>query len=140
MPEYVSTSPELVFKSTGIRTWRIQAKRPKSPASRWVPSTHHPHLNHRKVTAPVLFDETPIGLRRRRTMAGGLARLETLVANSSLTKQTGTPTLDIIAAVVALDYLRFRFPDATWMPTTRVLNEFAKKWRARASLEIITPR
>ncbi len=88
----------------------------------------------------MLFDETPIGLRRRRTMAGGLARLETLVANSSLTKQTGTPTLDIIAAVVALDYLRFRFPDATWMPTTRVLNEFAKKWRARASFEIITPR
>ena len=40
----------------------------------------------RKVTAPVLFDETPIGLRRLRTMAGGLARLETLVANSSLTK------------------------------------------------------
>ena len=29
-----------------------------------------------KVTAPVLFDETPIGLRRRRTMADGLARLD----------------------------------------------------------------
>ena len=40
----------------------------------------------RKVTAPVLFDETPISLRRRRTMAEGLARLKTLVANSSLTK------------------------------------------------------
>lgn len=73
-------------------------------------------LISRKVTAPVLFDEMPIGLRQRRTMAEGLARLEMLVANSSLSKQTGTPTLDIIAAVVAFNYLRFRFPDATWMP------------------------
>ena len=63
----------------------------------------------RKVTAPVLFDETPIGLRQCRTLTDGLARLETLVANSSLTKQTGTLTLDIIAAVVAFDYLRLRF-------------------------------
>ena len=93
----------------------------------------------RKVTAPVLFDETPIGLRRRRTMAEGLARLESLIEKSSLTKQTGTPTLDIIAAIVALDYLRFRFPDATWMPATPLLDELAKKWRGRASFET-TPR
>ena len=80
----------------------------------------------RKVAAPVLFDETPIGLRRRRTMAEGLACLETLVANSSLTKQTGTPTLDIIAAVVAFDYLRFRFPDATSMLASPLLDELGK--------------
>src|SRR5574343_597584 len=30
----------------------------------------------RKVTAPVLFDETPVGLRRRRTMAESMERLE----------------------------------------------------------------
>ncbi len=35
----------------------------------------------RKVTAPVLFDETPIGLRRRRTTAEGPARLESLIEN-----------------------------------------------------------
>ena len=34
----------------------------------------------RKVTAPVLFDETPVGLRRRRTMVEGMARLEAAVA------------------------------------------------------------
>ena len=94
----------------------------------------------RKVTAPVLFDETPIGLRRRRTMAEGLARLESLIDESSLTKQTGTPTLDIIAAIVAIDYLRFRFPDATWMPVTPLLDKLSKEWRARASFEITTPR
>ena len=30
----------------------------------------------RKVTAPVLFDETPVGLRRRRSMVEGMLRLE----------------------------------------------------------------
>ena len=79
----------------------------------------------RKVTAPVLFDETPIGLRRRHTMAEGLARLETLVANSSLTNQTDTPTLAIISAVVAFDYLRFCFPDATWMLASPLFDELA---------------
>ena len=34
----------------------------------------------RKVTLPVLFDETPVGLRRRRTMAEGMARLEAITA------------------------------------------------------------
>ena len=34
----------------------------------------------RKVTAPVPFDETPVGLRRRRTMAEGMARLESVAA------------------------------------------------------------
>lgn len=94
----------------------------------------------RKVTAPVLFDETPIGLRRRRTMAEGLARLESLVEQSSLTKQTGIPTLDIITAVVTLDYLRFRFPDAAWMPATPLLDALSKQWRARPSFEITIPR
>jgi len=32
----------------------------------------------RKVTAPVLFDETPVGLRRRRTMVESVQKLEIL--------------------------------------------------------------
>ena len=62
----------------------------------------------RKVTAPVLFDETPVGLRRRRTMAEGMARLEAIAARRELTA-SDAPRLDAICAVVALDYLRFRF-------------------------------
>ena len=56
----------------------------------------------RKVTAPVLFDETPVGLRRRRTMAEGMARLESIAARGELTA-SDAPRLDAICAVVALD-------------------------------------
>ena len=56
----------------------------------------------RKVTAPVLFDETPVGLRRRRTMAEGMARLELIAARGELTA-SDAPRLDAICAVVALD-------------------------------------
>ena len=94
----------------------------------------------RKVTAPVLFDETPIGLRRRRTMAEGLARLESLIEKLSLIKYTGTPTLDIITAVVTLDYLRFRFPDAAWMRATPFLDVLSKQWRVRSSFAATVPR
>ena len=69
----------------------------------------------RKVTAPVLFDNTPVGLRRRRTMVEGIARLEVIARHTPLWTK-GAPTLDAITAVVAVDYLRFRFADAVWMP------------------------
>ncbi|MEW5887598.1 MAG: glutathione S-transferase N-terminal domain-containing protein [Pseudomonadota bacterium] len=86
----------------------------------------------RKVTAPVLFDETPVGLRRRRTMAEGMARLETIAARPPLAGD-GVPTLDVIAAVVALDYLRFRFADATWLPPLPALDALSARLRQRAS-------
>jgi glutathione S-transferase len=53
----------------------------------------------RKVTAPVLFDETPVGLRRRRTMVEGLQRLEALADDLALPAGDAAPTLDVIAAV-----------------------------------------
>jgi glutathione S-transferase len=84
----------------------------------------------RKVTAPVLFDGTAVGLRRRRTMAEGMARLEH--AATSLSTE-GAPTLDAICAVVALDYLRFRFADAPWMPALPVLDALSARLRQRAS-------
>jgi glutathione S-transferase len=91
----------------------------------------------RKVTAPVLFDETPVGLRRRRTMAEGMARLEEQAA--ALGRQA-TPMLDDVAAVVALDYLRFRFTDAPWLPTLPKLDALAAKWRTRPSFAQTMPR
>ena len=93
----------------------------------------------RKVTAPVLFDETPVGLRRRRTMAEGMARLEAIAARTPLWTQ-GPPTLDAISAVVAIDYLRFRFVDAPWLPPLPVLDAMSLALRARPAVATTMPR
>ena len=113
----------------------------------------------RKVTAPVLFDETPMGLRRRRTMAEGMARLEGLTAGGELGSGlgntargepaitardalagSGAPTLDAICAVVALDYLRFRFAAAPWLPATSALDALSVSLSQRASFAQTLPR
>ena len=93
----------------------------------------------RKVTAPVLFDDTPVGLRRRRTMAEGMVRLEAIAARTPLWT-AGTPTLDAITAVVAIDYLRFRFADAPWLPPLPALDAMSLALRERASVAKTMPR
>lgn len=93
----------------------------------------------RKVTAPTLFDETPVGLRRRRTMAEGIARLEAM-ADALQPPPGRVPTLDTIAAVVAVDYLRFRFPDAAWMPPIPRLEALSAAMRLRPSFAQSMPR
>lgn len=93
----------------------------------------------RKVTAPVLFDDTPVGLRRRRTMAEGIARLDAC-ADRLQPAGDGVPMLDAICAVVAIDYLRFRFSDAAWMPPLPALDALSARLRARASFEVTMPR
>ena len=92
----------------------------------------------RKVTAPVLFDETPVGLRRRRTMAEGMERLEAMAAAKPMDKD-GVPTLDAICAVTAIDYLNFRFTDAPWLPPMPALNALSQRLRARASFANTMP-
>ena len=99
----------------------------------------------RKVTAPVLFDDTPVGLRRRRTMAEGMARLESAAAQSQLTgngsgNNASTPTLDAICAVVALDYLRFRFDGQPWLPDMPALGTLLASLGQRASFVQTLPR
>jgi glutathione S-transferase len=91
----------------------------------------------RKVTAPALFDETPVGLRRRRTMAEGIARLE---AQADEFGRNATPTLDDAAVVTAVDYLRFRFPDAAWLPPLPKLDALCAKLRMRPSFAQTVPR
>lgn len=93
----------------------------------------------RKVTAPALFDDTPVGLRRRRTMAEGIARLEAC-ADRLQPASDGAPMLDAICAVVAIDYLRFRFSDAAWMPPLPSLDALSARLRARTSFEVTMPR
>lgn len=91
----------------------------------------------RKVTAPVLFDETPVGLRRRRTMAEGMERLEALAAAQPMDARGAT--LDAICAVTAIDYLNFRFTDAPWLPPMPALNALSQRLRARPSFANTMP-
>ena len=93
----------------------------------------------RKVTAPVPFDETPVGLRRRRTMAEGMARLESIAARGEWTA-SDAPKLDAICTVVALDYLRFRFADQPWMPPLPALDALSLSLRPRTSFAQTLPR
>lgn len=90
----------------------------------------------RKVTAPALFDETPVGLRRRRSMVEGMERLE---AQAGAIASSGTPTLDAIAAVTLYDYQQLRFGDQTWLPATPRLAALAAAWNARPSFARTRP-
>ena len=90
----------------------------------------------RKVTAPVLFDETPVGLRRRRSMVEGMQRLE---AQADAIGSSGTPTLDAITAVTLYDYQQLRFADQAWLPATPKLRAIAEAWNRRASFAKTKP-
>lgn len=90
----------------------------------------------RKVTAPVLFDETPVGLRRRRSMVEGMQRLE---AQAGAIATSGTPTLDAITAVTLYDYQQLRFADQAWLPATPKLKAIAEAWNQRASFAKTKP-
>ena len=90
----------------------------------------------RKVTAPVLFDETPVGLRRRRSMVEGLQRLE---AQAGVIAASGAPTLDAIAAVTLHDYQQMRFGDQPWLPATPRLKALAEAWNNRPSFARTKP-
>lgn len=89
----------------------------------------------RKIT-DASFDTAPVGLRRRRSMSEGLRRLEA----DAPRYDEGTPDLAAITAVVALDYVRFRFPQAEWMPALPHLDRLAACLGERPSFERSRPR
>ena len=89
----------------------------------------------RKIT-DASFDTAPVGLRRRRSMSEGLRRLEA----DAPRYDEGTPDLAAITAVVALDYVRFRFPQAEWMPALPQLDRLAARLGARPSFEHSRPQ
>jgi glutathione S-transferase len=93
----------------------------------------------RKVTAPALFDDTPVGLRRRRTMVEGMQRLEDQADALALPKAGTAPTLDVIAAVTLYDYQQLRFGTAPWLPATPKLAALAAAWGARPSFAKTKP-
>ena len=90
----------------------------------------------RKVTAPALFDDTPVGLRRRRSMVEGMERLE---AQADAIACTGTPALDAITAVTLHDYQQLRYADQPWLPKTPRLQALAQAWRTRESFRKTMP-
>lgn len=89
----------------------------------------------RKIT-DASFDASPVGLRRRRSMADGIARLET---DPPVFAEGGTPTIDVIATVIALDYLDFRFPAVEWLAPAPALRALAARLRDRPSFEASRP-
>jgi glutathione S-transferase len=69
-------------------------------------------------------------------MAEGLRRLDAHAPEPA----EGAPTLDAIAAVVALDYVRFRFPQAGWVPEVPRLDRLRHATATRSSVELSRPR
>ena len=96
----------------------------------------------RKVTAPLLFDETPVGLRRQRTMVESVRKLESMA--SVWLDQTelaaAPPTLDLICAVTLFDYQAFRYAGQPWMPQSPKLQAVAETMRDRPSFRETLPR
>lgn len=82
------------------------------------------------------FDETPVGLRRRRSVIQGFQRLEA----DPPPYRGGNLDLAVITAVVALDYVRFRFAGAPWLPAVPRLEVLAAATRDRPSLAATVPR
>lgn len=82
------------------------------------------------------FDESPVGLRRRRSVIGALERLESDPPELG----DGCADLATIAAVVLLDYIGFRFAAAPWAPPTPRLDALAERARARPSFADTMPR
>ena len=89
----------------------------------------------RKIVGGPDFDESPVGVRRRRSMAEGLKRIEADLQEPG----EGVPTLDAITAVVTLDYVQFRFPQAGWMPSLPRLERLQQRLRARPAIERTLP-
>jgi glutathione S-transferase len=86
-------------------------------------------------TAGASFDESPVGLRRRRSMVEGLKRID----SGTREPAKETPGLATITAIVALDYVRFRFPGAGWMPRLDRLDHLRERMHGRPSIEGTMP-
>jgi glutathione S-transferase len=88
----------------------------------------------RKTTGPS-FDGSPVGLRRRRSMVEGLKRID----SGACEPAKDAPSLAAITAIVALDYVRFRFPGAGWMPNLERLDHLRERMCGRPSIERTMP-
>jgi glutathione S-transferase len=83
------------------------------------------------------FDESPVGLRRRRSVVNALLRLE---AEPPAIDDDAPPSLAVIASIVLVDYVRFRFASAAWLPKIPHLDALSSRLRSRRSFEQTLPR
>ncbi|CCD99486.1 glutathione S-transferase family protein [Bradyrhizobium sp. STM 3809] len=81
------------------------------------------------------WGETKVGLKRRRTIVTGLRALEA----DPPVYRGGTPDLSVILAVVAVDYIRLRFPDAPWREPTPQLDALRDAVAARPAFASTLP-
>ena len=81
------------------------------------------------------WGETRVGLRRRRSIVNGLRGLEADLPVYA----GGVPSIAIVTAVVAIDYLRMRFKDAAWVEPTPGLDALRSSVAHRDSFASTAP-
>ncbi|SDD25979.1 glutathione S-transferase family protein [Ruegeria marina] len=81
------------------------------------------------------FDTDMVGAKRFRTMAEGLARLDANPPRDFAER----PDIANIAAITALDYIVFRYPDRNWLADLPVLAAWRERQKGRASVEATMP-
>jgi glutathione S-transferase len=81
------------------------------------------------------WGESRVGLRRRRTIITGFRPLEA----DPPAYEGGTPSVAVITAVVAVDYLRLRFAEAPWAEPLPKLNALREKLAARPAFAQTAP-
>ncbi|MGJ4949767.1 glutathione S-transferase family protein [Bradyrhizobium sp. HKCCYLS20291] len=81
------------------------------------------------------WGETKVGLKRRRTIVTGLRALEA----DPPVYGGGTPDISVITTVVAVDYIRLRFPDAPWREPTPKLDALRDAVAARPAFATTLP-
>ncbi|KMO39422.1 hypothetical protein VQ02_09795 [Methylobacterium variabile] len=81
------------------------------------------------------FDTGLVGIKRFRTMREGLKRLDAAFAGAE--RSFGLPA---IAAITALDYLAFRFPDQDWRALCARVAAFREAQADRPSVRDTVPR
>jgi glutathione S-transferase len=81
------------------------------------------------------WGETRVGLRRRRTIITGFRPLEA----DPPAYDGGTPSVAVITAIVAVDYLRLRFAEAPWVEPLPKLNALRDEVATRAAFAQTAP-
>lgn len=93
----------------------------------------------RRTVAPAPFDDTPMGLRRRRAMVDSMQHLEQTVRQDCAGHIASGSSLDAITAVVAQDYLQLRFAGAPWLVPTPALDAWLVEARQSPSFLATAP-
>ncbi|MBB3936432.1 glutathione S-transferase family protein [Aureimonas phyllosphaerae] len=81
------------------------------------------------------FGEHRVGLKRRRTIVEGMRQLE----SDPPEYDGGTPSIAVIASVVALDYLALRFPGEPWVEAYPRLEDLRARVADRPAFAATAP-